>query len=201
MNKNNERKEENSIKRIEEGKKFRENLYRDFMPMFKDNIIQRRDWIKNLTIVSGAIASFSMLGLNSPLIKSESFFIVALVMLLFIIGYSVYLLNEELREENTKLTKRYKEYIEDNDKIMQAEKRKLQEKMSKESIEDCAKIQNKLREKYEAKTEGAKTQKSKNFNLEVRMKILVRVFLISLLFIGLSLTPIENKIFTQILVR
>ncbi|MCK4244992.1 MAG: hypothetical protein KAX20_05150 [Candidatus Omnitrophica bacterium] len=196
MNKNNEGKQIEDLlrKKIEEGKKLRENLYRDFTSMLKENIIQRRDWVKNLVIVSGAIASFSMLGLNSPLIKGETFFTAALIMLLIIIGYSVYLLNKVLRRENVELTKEYKEYNEDNDEIMQSDKRTLQEKMSKESIEDRDKTQNEIREKYEAKT-----QKSKNSKLEVEMSILVEVFLISLLFIGFSFTPIENKIFTWIL--
>ena len=120
------------------------------------NLSQQRSMVTHLAIVSGALASFSLLRLGSSYGLSKTFLVLAIITLLFVIGGSFLLLNRMLDYEHTEFNNMLEEYSDMISKIVESRRNVLENKNAEKYIKDLEKIRQEFKAKREK--EGPKEQ-------------------------------------------
>lgn len=171
-------------KQLEEDEELRSKFSGDIFAGLRANLSQQRSMLTHIAIVSGALASFSVLRLGSSWGLSKTFLIVAIVCLLAVIGGSFYLLNRILDYENSELTKRLQEYSDMISKIMESRKNLLEDRDAQKYTAELKQISN----EFKAKREKEKSEEISKLNWWVMTKkSLIYILILALGFNILSL--------------
>ncbi|MFQ5867038.1 MAG: hypothetical protein ACE5IT_03470 [bacterium] len=172
-------------RQIEKDEDFLSESGKDILDRLSTNLSHQRSMITHIAIVGGALASFSLLILNSSWVYCKTFLILAIVILLGVIGWSFYSLNTILDYENRELTKLSNQYPDMISKRIKARIQVLEDKNVKKYVEALEKINMELISIRKEEAESEKKWKFK-FDWDRSKKILIYAFLFALFFIGLS---------------
>lgn len=95
----------------EESKKFRKEIQNDILPHMAEFLAQIRNLIKDIAIIAGAIAAFTIPALGSEIIQTKVLAQLAIMLLFITIIYAVYHLTEILPTELNGLSDQLKVYM------------------------------------------------------------------------------------------
>ena len=170
-------------KQLEEDEELRSRFSGDIFAGLRANLSQQRSMLTHIAIVSGALASFSLLRLGSSWGWNKTFLVLAIVCLLAVIGGSFYLLNRILDYENSELTKLLQEYSDMISKIMESRKNLLENRDAQKYTAELKQIGN----EFKAKREKEKSEEEDKLDWWKTVKIvLIYVFVAALVFNILS---------------
>ena len=153
-------------KQLEEDEELRSRFSGDIFAGLRANLSQQRNMVTHIAIVSGALASFSLLRLGSAWGLSKIFLVLAIICLLIVIGSSFYLLNKILDYENSELSKLLQEYSDMISKIMESRKNFLENRDAQKYTAELTQISN----EFKAKREKEKSEEISKLNWWVMTK-------------------------------
>ena len=135
-------------------RKKRDAIVDRVLPVEFDNLRQIRQFVMNLSIIAGALASFTLMLLPNDIIKCKMLLILADTLLLITIGISVNYLSKILQEENNKLAALNKKYCTLSNEVIQAAE-KLEEAPTAENVQYfssiCIKQNDELKDEVQPK--------------------------------------------------
>lgn len=89
----------------------RKEIHNDIMPLIVQSLNQSRGLMKDIAIISGAIATFSLPLLTSSIVKTHMLLYIAIAILFFIISFSIYHVKEIVTREINELNRQHSTYI------------------------------------------------------------------------------------------
>jgi len=138
--------------------------------------------VRNIIIVSGALATFSVAFFNTELNKNENFFIIGVSGLLLTVIFGVWYLNNETSGGIKSYIKKYKELVEPEDKIVAAISKFRNGEISKEELGKL------IKERYKEVEEEFFGDKAKKrvWRMDYAMDLITWLMIISIFSLILS---------------
>lgn len=121
----NESERQDIQKRVDDHSKLRDRIGSDYLPAITNALGQQRNIELHFALVSGTIAAFIIAGLATDVMHLKGFAYLSLVMLLFIVGYSLLHIGGVITQEINSLYSSLKTYMAVLDELLTSEREAL----------------------------------------------------------------------------